>query len=92
MEAAVLQKKITNVIVNTSPHKFSFFFADPARYPDRQLHKRILKAGAIAEFVRKKFTNLKLISIFPRSSIFINEESAAVKTRWTLHFFLKIRN
>jgi len=61
IEATVLQKTITNVIVNTSPHKFAFFFDDPARYPDRLFHKKFLKAEAIAGFVQISCDNLRLL-------------------------------
>jgi formamidopyrimidine-DNA glycosylase len=49
------------VIVNTSAHKFAFFFDDPARYPDRLFHKKFLKSEAIAGFVQISCDNLRLL-------------------------------
>lgn len=42
--------KIVDVVAGYSPHKFAFFYGDPADYKERLLHQHILNATAFGPF------------------------------------------
>ncbi len=45
-------KTVQKAVTNASPHKFAFFFADPAAYSERLSGKTVTHADAAAGFIR----------------------------------------
>lgn len=54
-------KRIQDVTVNQTPHKFGWFFGDPVEYPSRLMGKTIEKAEAYGGFVEILLGAAKLV-------------------------------
>lgn len=61
MRTTIIGKTINKVVVNASPHKFAFFFGDPAEYSNRLTGKTITNAESFAGFVRMSCNDLRIL-------------------------------
>lgn len=58
---SLIGKTITAVIPATSPHKFAWYFGDPADYPERLINCQILSARGLGMFVEVTLSNAMLL-------------------------------
>ncbi len=61
LSGTVAGKTIQKVAANTSPHKFAFFFADPAAYSSRLAGETVTQAEPVAGFVRLSCNQLRIL-------------------------------
>ncbi len=54
-------RSITAVIPAASPHKFAWYFGDPADYPNRLINNQILSARGVGMFVEITLSNATLL-------------------------------
>jgi len=54
-------KKVINVVVNKSPHKFAFYQGDPAEYPSQLVGKTVTGSDAFGGLAELQFEDVKLV-------------------------------
>ena len=80
-------KRIRNVSVNQTPHKFAWFFGDPSEYDSKLKGKVIENAYAYGSFVEIKLGNIRLIlSDGINLRYFIEEKNTPQKHQLLIQF------
>jgi formamidopyrimidine-DNA glycosylase len=57
----LIGKTVTSVVAAASPHKFAWYYGDPANYPDRLIGNEILSARGLGMFVEITLSNAILL-------------------------------
>lgn len=61
IEESLTGKTVTAVVPAASPHKFAWYYGDPADYPERLVNNQLLSARGLGMFVEIKLTKAMLL-------------------------------